>query len=245
MIYGDQSQEGFLLRDYFCCDTNELRLQIHCRPITLEKRLLAYYTQIISGFYPPCYSSCYTREHLIFARPARLRAAFIFQYTPYACVCVCLSVHVYITELLLRRTAGYCLWCCAVYTGELKLVDLSLLHCVAGAPHSIVSLVHQYATSACVTLWLGSEWGICDWRGTLQTGDLWGRRRWEEKEGSKSLCILWLGYSRQHCQHFPQRVAGKQGGWRGRSFDVYCTSVCECLCVCVQVTHSNHLNYFL
>lgn len=37
-MYGDKSQEGFLLRDYFCCDTNELRLQIHCRPITLEKR---------------------------------------------------------------------------------------------------------------------------------------------------------------------------------------------------------------
>lgn len=36
MIYGDQSQEGFLLRDYFCGDTNEPRLQSRCRPITSE-----------------------------------------------------------------------------------------------------------------------------------------------------------------------------------------------------------------
>lgn len=90
MIYGDQSQEGILLRDYFCCDTNELRLQIHCRPITLEKRLLAYYTQIISGFYPPCYSSCYTHEHLISARCAWQGCCSYISKHIYIYICGCI-----------------------------------------------------------------------------------------------------------------------------------------------------------
>lgn len=98
MIYGDQSQEGILLRDYFCCDTNELRLQIHCRPITLEKRLLAYYTQIISRLYPPCSSSCYTHEHLILFSPGCERqecCSYISYVHIYKCarvgLCVCVS----------------------------------------------------------------------------------------------------------------------------------------------------------
>lgn len=94
-------------------------------------------------------------------------------------------------------------------------------------------LVHQYATSACVRLWPGPVWGICDWRGTVQKGDLWEEGEDEEKKrGSKSLCLQWLGYSRQHCQHFPQRVAGNQGGAvLGRDLLMYTVQVCGCVCV--------------
>lgn len=150
MIYGDQSQEGFLQRDYFCCDTNELRLQIHCRPITPEKRLLAYYTQIISEFYPPCYSS----EHLILPSLTHIYK------------CISTSVCGYITALLFRWTAGYCLWCCAVCVGELQLVDLSLLHCVArvsslscifGAPICHLCMCQIAAGPTMKDLWLEGD----------------------------------------------------------------------------------------
>lgn len=137
MIYGDQSQEGILLRDYFCCDTNELRLQIHCRPITLEKRLLAYYTQIISEFYPPCY----VPEHLIFADTCIYRNL-------YMCVYACMWLYYHPAIQMDSRLLSLML--CRLYWGAPALLDLSLLHCVARVRHSAVSSVHQYATSACV-----------------------------------------------------------------------------------------------
>ena len=169
------------------------------------------------------------------------------------CVCVCVCVGM-LPPCCSDGQQAHCLWCCAVYIGELQLVDLSLLHCVL---NSIVSSVHQCATSACVRLWPGPSWRICDRRGggrRYEQENLRGRRRWGEKEGSKSLCVQWLGCSRQHCQHFPQRVAGKQGRAVGEIFwcilyqcwsVCVCVCVCVCMCVCTHVTHSNHLNYFL
>lgn len=159
---------------------------------------------------------------------------------------ICLSV--YYSTAAFRGTAGYCLWCCADYIAELQLVDLSLLHCVASALCSIVSLVHQYATSACVILWPGTVWGICDWRGTLQTGGQWGRRKWGEKEASKCLCIQWLGYSRQHCQHFPQKSYRKPWEVVGEIFwcilyQSVCVRSCVCICVCTLITLIISSNY--
>lgn len=111
---------------------------------------------------------------------------------------------------------------CCLYQGAEAFVDLSLLHCTARVLHSAVSLAHQYATSACVRLRPRLLWGMVTWGGpskqeTCEEGEDEGR-----KEGSKSLSVQWLGYWRRLCQHFPQRVAEKQGGRRRWSFDVYC-----------------------
>lgn len=133
MIYGDQSQEGFLLRDYFCCDTNELRLQIHCRPITLEKRLLAYYSQIISGFYPPCYSSSYTHEHLLFAGCAWLSVCCIYTY---------MSVFAYYNPAIQMDSGLLSVMLCCLYWGApacwfitpALCCQSSPLDCIIGAP---------------------------------------------------------------------------------------------------------------
>lgn len=121
MIYGDQSQEGFLLRDYFCCDTNELRLQTHCRPITLEKRLRAYYAQIISRLFSS----------------TLLRSTFGV-FTP--CPNVYSHVHGVCCTRKRRRAGGRAIVCDAAATAAVCIVDLSLLHCVARVLHSAVSL---------------------------------------------------------------------------------------------------------
>lgn len=212
MIYGDQSQEGFLLRDYFCCDTNELRLQIRCRPITLEKRLLAYYAQIISEFYPPCYS---------------------LQHLNLLCANVYFRAHVRV-------------FVCPAFQMDSGLLSVKPRHLHWGAPACwfiTAALCYQSSSLSCI-FWCTNmppmhvsdcdqalAWRICDWRGTLRRG----KRRWEEREGSKSLCTQWLGYSRQHCQHFAQRVAGKQGGRLWWSFDAYRTRVRVCVYVCKRI----------
>lgn len=159
--------------------------QLHWRT-----RPLAYYTQIISGFYPPCYSSYYTHEHLIFAGRAWAEC--------------CIYVHIISVLLSVMLCCLY--WgapACWFITPAFCCLS-SLLDCIFGAPICHLCMCQLVARFGMRDLWL---------EGDLQTGDLWGRRRWGEKEGSKSLCIQWLGYSRQHCQHFPQRVAENQGGW--------------------------------
>lgn len=133
MIYGDQSQEGFLLRDYFCCDTNELRLQIHCRPITLEKRLLAYYAQIISEFYPPCYSL----QHLIL-----LCANVYFRA----------HMHVFVCPAFQMDSGLLSVKPCRPQWGAPGLL---IYHCCIVLPEfftQLYLLVRQYATYACVRL---------------------------------------------------------------------------------------------
>lgn len=137
MIYGDQSQEGFLLRDYFCCDTNELRLQTHCRPITLEKRLRAYYAQIISRLFSS----------------ALLRSTFGV-FTP--CPNVYSHVHGVCCTRKRRRAGGLL---SAPPPPPPPLSALLIYHCCIVLPGSFTQLylsVHQYATYACVRLRPGS-----------------------------------------------------------------------------------------
>lgn len=165
MIYGDQSQEGFLLRDYFCCDTNELRLQIHCRPITLEKRLLAYYAQIISRFYPPCYSL----QHLIL-----LCANVYFRAHMRVFVCTAFQMDsglLSVKPCCLHWGAPACWFITAALCCQSS--SLSCIFWCTNMPPMHVSHCDQ-----------ALAWGICDWRGTLRRG----KRRWEEREGSESLC---------------------------------------------------------
>ena len=196
-----------------------------------------------------------------FAGRAWLSAALNVQCYIFICiyiyiyVCVCVWVCVCVGMLPPCCSDGqqaHCLWCCAVYIGELQLVDLSLLHCVL---NSIVSSVHQCATSACVRLWPGPSWRICDWRVLVVVGaNLTKRRTCEEgeDEGRKrdqNLSVLsdWVVLDSTVSTFHKELQESREGG-RGDLL-MYTVPVLErvCVFVCVyaHVTHSNHLNYFL
>lgn len=233
MIYGDQSQEGFLLRDYFCCDTNELRLQIHCRPITPEKRLLAYYTRIISGFYPPCYSSCYTHEHLIFSGCAWLSGAFIFLY-----MCVSVSLRVHILQLCYsdRQQAIVCDAVLSISWSSSLLIyhfcilcQSSPLDCVFGALICHLCMCHIVTGFCMRDLWL--------------EGNLASRRptRTEKMRGERGIKISLysvIGLFWKALSALSTKSCRKPKRGVGEIFwcTVYCTrvhmSVCVCVCVC-------------
>lgn len=139
MIYGDQSQEGFLLRDYFCCDTNELRLQTHCRPITPEKRLRAYYAQII-------------RRLFFFSPSSAPRLESLPRVQMYILLCTGCVAHGNVggRARLLSATPP---------PPPLLLSALLIYRCCIVLPGSFTQLylsVHQYATYACVRLRPGS-----------------------------------------------------------------------------------------
>lgn len=217
MIYGDQSQEGFLLRDYFCCDTNELRLQIHCRPITLWKRPLAYYSWIISGFYPPM------------LKP--LLHTWTFDYIHLSvCMCVYHSPAVQTDSRVLSVTL------CCLYRGAPAcwFITPALccqnppLDCVVGAPISHLCMCHIVTDP---------EWRICDWRGTLETGDPEKMR--EERQIKISLYPV-IGLLETALSALSTQIQKTKEGGGGNLWYIYTVPVCGE----VHVMHSNHLNYF-
>lgn len=127
MIYGDQSQEGFLLRDYFCCDTNEPRLQPHCRPITTGEeaaRLLRSNNQTVFVVFTPCPN---VHLHVHPRGVGGEKVAHMENVDRRAIVC-----------LPCRRLSALLIYrCCIVLPGSFTRLHLSL---------------HQYATYACVRL---------------------------------------------------------------------------------------------
>jgi len=138
---------------------------------------------------------------------------------------ICLYVYVCFT-LLFRWTTGYCMWCCAIYIGELSFVDLSLPHCCHSSPLDCICGAPMCHLCMCHIV-TGSVWGICDWRGTLKTVDL---EKMSEKERSKSFCISVIGLfsaalsalSRKSC-----RILGRVMG------EIFWCIQYECVYVCV------------
>lgn len=155
----------------------------------------------------------------------------------------------YNPALLFRWTAGYCLWCCAVYIGELWL--LLICHCCIMLPELFTQLclsVHQYATSACVRLWPGPRM-----KDLWLEGDLANRgprrkdkMRREKRDQNLSVCSDWVILDSTVSTFRTELQKSREGG-SGDIFDEHATSVWVRMCVCAHMsaTHSNHLNYFL
>lgn len=226
MIYGDQSQEGFLLRDYFCCDTNELRLQIHCRPITPEKRLLAYYTRIISGFYPPCYGSCYTHEHLIFPGCAWLTHSY-----SHICVSISLCVHILQTCCSDRQRAIVCdavlstSWSSSLLIYHFCILcHSSPLDCVFGALICHLCMCHIVTGFYMRDLWL--------------EGNLASRRpmRTEKMRGERGIKISLysvIGLFWKALSAFSTKSCRKPKRGGGGDLLMHCILYpCACVCMC-------------
>lgn len=145
-----------------------------------------------------------------------------------SCFSACLSV----ISLLLSVMRCWLYWrapACWFITPAFGCLS-SPCDCVVGAPVCHFWVCQIVARFSMRDAWLEGH------PANRRMSTVWGRRRWGEKEGSKSLCALWLGCSRRHRQHFPQRVAGEQGRAVGEIFLMYVVAVHQCVCVCTWRT---------